>query len=179
MSEGTVPGKFVASNKAADIALVELPGLALEGLVEPIMWNEEPPNESWSGRLVQLAGFGTDVLSPPGPRRFLVETLKRVMEESLLVDGQGKSGACAGDSGGPLLMRARSGAPVVVGILSKGSPSCMGEDIYVRVDKVSSWLREHVAAPAWLVRTDRRNRSMFWPDSSLLRSWRETYPYFT
>ncbi len=145
----TVSGKFVASDIAADIALVDVPGLSGAGLAEPIMWNEEPPDESWSGRLVQLAGFGTDTSSPPGPRRFLVGVLAKITNESLLVDGRGASGACAGDSGGPMLVRARSGAPVIAGILSKGSPSCVGEDGYARVDRVSHWIREHVPPPEW------------------------------
>jgi hypothetical protein len=41
----------------------------------------------------------------------------------------------------------RRGAPRVLGVLSDGSASCMGEDVYVRVDALQSWI-ESIAGTA-------------------------------
>jgi hypothetical protein len=63
---------------------------------------------------------------------------------SVTVDGFGVSGACNGDSGGPLLVRAPDGRLVVAGVLTSGSASCRDEDTYVRVDAVVSWIQETI-----------------------------------
>jgi len=55
------------------------------------------------------------------------------------VDGYGMTGACEGDSGGPLLTRASDGSLRVAGILTAGAPSCLGQDRYVRLDTLAGW----------------------------------------
>ena len=57
------------------------------------------------------------------------------------------SGPCGGDSGGPLLIDDTSGAPAIAGILSNGSMSCRGTDVYVRADRIRTWVERLVAAP--------------------------------
>lgn len=54
----------------------------------------------------------------------------------LVVDHDGRPGACAGDSGGPLLRRGEGGDVEVLGVLEDGSPGCTAEDRYVRLDGV-------------------------------------------
>jgi secreted trypsin-like serine protease len=58
------------------------------------------------------------------------------------------AGACFGDSGGPLLVTAPSGAVVDVGIVSHGYRDCSTHTpgVFTRVDAVGSWVRTWIAA---------------------------------
>jgi secreted trypsin-like serine protease len=62
----------------------------------------------------------------------------------ITVDSGIGAGACAGDSGGPLFVRDAAGWRVA-GVLSEGSASCTGEDVYVDLASVSGWIAAHVA----------------------------------
>jgi hypothetical protein len=85
-----------------------------------------------AGRLRRDRGRG------PGARQFLVETVACVEADAIVVDGHGRTGAWAGDSGGPLLARDLTGAPTVLGVLARGASSCVGEDVYVRADRAGA-----------------------------------------
>jgi len=61
------------------------------------------------------------------------------------VNSGAEAGACAGDSGGPLFVRAASGWQVA-GLLSEGSPYCTGEDVFVDVASVANWIRARVGS---------------------------------
>jgi hypothetical protein len=98
------------------------------------------------GRAVELAGYGLTEDDMLKELRFLVEPLVSVDSENLIVTGSGVSGACLGDSGGPLLVRDPSGAVAVAGVLSAGSSSCLEEDRYVSVTAALDWIAR-VAAP--------------------------------
>lgn len=84
------------------------------------------------GSLVTLAGLGQTEEQTRGSRRFVVEPVVEVSDEQLAVDGEGRTGACAGDSGGPMLARVGDGTVRVIGVLSAGSVDCLGRDLYVR-----------------------------------------------
>jgi secreted trypsin-like serine protease len=58
------------------------------------------------------------------------------------------AGACFGDSGGPLLVAAPSGAVIDVGIVSHGYRGCSTHTpgVFTRVDAVASWVRTWIAA---------------------------------
>lgn len=56
-----------------------------------------------------------------------------------MVHGHGNSGACSGDSGGPLLARDEHGRVRVVGLLDAGHASCVEDDRYTRTDVLASW----------------------------------------
>jgi secreted trypsin-like serine protease len=62
-----------------------------------------------------------------------------------VVDGEGRTGACAGDSGGPLLVADSSGQARVAGVLDRGSADCLGLDLYTRIDALADWI-ERVSA---------------------------------
>jgi hypothetical protein len=94
------------------------------------------------GDQATLAGFGVDEDGNVGERRFVNEPIVAVDDELLTVDGGGKSGACMGDSGGPLLLRAASGELRVAGVLSVGSASCNELDVYQRIAPVADWLND-------------------------------------
>jgi hypothetical protein len=113
----------------------ELGSVAVEAL--------QPPNAPLSpnvlGTLVALGGYGLDEAFLDGRRTFAVEQIVALDDEALIVDGAGLSGACVGDSGGPMLGRALDGSVRVYGVLSTGSADCRGEDRFTRLDRALSW----------------------------------------
>lgn len=96
------------------------------------------------GDVVELAGYGRTERGAAHGLGFLLESIVLKDDTSVTVGGFGVSGACNGDSGGPLLARARDGQPIIAGVLSEGAKSCRGEDTYIRVDteETANWLRE-------------------------------------
>jgi hypothetical protein len=91
---------------------------------------------------VELAGYGLTETGSARELRFLVEPVVRVEDADIIVNGGGASGACDGDSGGPLVVRDSVGAVRVGGVLTSGSPSCLENDRYVRLDRIEAWLDE-------------------------------------
>jgi secreted trypsin-like serine protease len=59
-------------------------------------------------------------------------------------------GTCHGDSGGPAIAFREDGTPVQIGITSLGAPNCDTRvpDIFTRVDRISGWIGEQIAATA-------------------------------
>jgi secreted trypsin-like serine protease len=58
------------------------------------------------------------------------------------------SGACFGDSGGPLIATDRGGEPVEIGIVSHGDAHCSTRKpaVFTRIDLVASWVRTWIRA---------------------------------
>ena len=83
---------------------------------------------------VEIAGHGVTETGLEVGLRFVVESIFEIEEGSIRVTGGDISGACVGDSGGPLLMRSDNGAVKVAGSLSTGSATCVGKDRFSRVD---------------------------------------------
>jgi hypothetical protein len=93
---------------------------------------------------VEIAGHGVTEQGLEMGLRFVVESVYEIEEDSIRVTGGDISGACVGDSGGPLLMRSATGAAKVVGALSTGSATCVGKDRFSRVD-LAVELRDAIA----------------------------------
>jgi hypothetical protein len=110
--------------------------------LEPIALWSSRIDESWIGRQVTLAGVGETETGDYGQLRFVNEPVIGVNETEIGVDGMGRSGACSGDSGGPLLVAGGDGRARVAGILDRGSRDCIGLDIYVRADVLLDWVAE-------------------------------------
>lgn len=110
-------------------------------------------------RRVQLVGFGLTSVDAEEPNTQLHEASVAVTDPTCTLDpgcqasiaphgefiagGRGKD-SCFGDSGGPVYLDL-PGGPALVGVVSRGlslaSTPCGGGGIYVRVDKVASWLQ--------------------------------------
>jgi len=69
-----------------------------------------------------------------------VETISAIDATTVTVDSIGGSGDCIGDSGSPLLIRDDAGITSSLGLLWKGSQSCDGHDVYLRLDALTDWL---------------------------------------
>jgi len=100
------------------------------------------------GHRVMLAGYGADDTGATGALLFATEVIAQMGDDLLATTGYGASGACGGDSGGPLPGRDATGQVVVLGILSSGSSSCQGTDRFVRLDREIDWLAENGVAGA-------------------------------
>jgi len=137
--DGVIDVAETVPHEALDLALLVLDEPAVH-LATPIPIFNDVPNASWIGRDVIISGFGQQEDGRIGELEFLGERIIRVDATSITVMGEGESGACLGDSGGPLLIRDGGGSIAVAGVLSKGSASCTGIDIYIRLDVVREWL---------------------------------------
>lgn len=133
---------LIISHPTLDLSMLFLPADSLEitADVQPIAPLEAALDDAWLDTVVQLAGVGLTERRELGVLRFAAEPIVALTETMLEVDGAGNSGACMGDSGGPVLARGRDGAPRVIGILSDGARNCLGIDRYVRLDTVAQWL---------------------------------------
>ena len=100
------------------------------------------------GTAVELAGYGLTETGSSRALRFLVESITQMDASSIVVSGFGASGACDGDSGGPLLVRNPQGSLAVGGVLAMGSSTCNEEDTYLRLDPVLAWIQSTTGAYA-------------------------------
>jgi hypothetical protein len=92
-----------------------------------------------------IAGFGATRELTWRSRQFAVVEIRGLDSQFYTTSAAPSSGACIGDSGGPLLWRDEDGAPLVLGVLSNGSGSCRGDDRYTRLDRVGDWLSTFIA----------------------------------
>jgi hypothetical protein len=128
-------------------------GIAGDAAIGASIWGIEPI-APWSpadppvapGALLEIAGNGVSASGASGQLHFAVESAVTVDAVSVTMSNAGISGACSGDSGGPVLARAADGSVRVVGALSLGSGSCTGTDTYVRLDSVYDWVRATVGS---------------------------------
>jgi hypothetical protein len=117
----------------------------LSGLVPVAVAGAGNPSPS-TGDVIEIAGYGTTEDRTVRSLRLLAEPITAVDATSITVSGFGASGACEGDSGGPLLVRAKDGSAAVLGVLSEGSPTCVGDDTYTRLDSIHDWI-ESITGP--------------------------------
>lgn len=101
---------------------------------------QEALDADWTGSSVTLAGAGLTEDGTIGELRFVQESIVDVRPTELWVDGLGRSGACGGDSGGPMLIRGSDGVVRVLGTLDRGSENCVGVDVYTRIDVLRDWI---------------------------------------
>jgi hypothetical protein len=129
---------------ALDVMLLRIPpGAPLSALaLQPIpLWDPSEPAD-WSGATLTLAGLGNEADGSDGRLQFLDEPVVEVDADTIVVDGGSEHGACAGDSGGPLLTPSSAEATRLVGVLSAGNATCRGRDRYVASAAFARWITE-------------------------------------
>jgi hypothetical protein len=97
--------------------------------------------------IVYMAGYGLREDHSQGVREFLPARVTSIDDDHLRASAGDDRGACIGDSGGPLLDIDAEGAPQLVGVLSKGSPTCVGFDDFVRIDRAFTWVSANIGEP--------------------------------
>lgn len=120
------------------------------------------------GAPVQLAGWGltranarsapdelhttTNAVLNPGACKVRIPSFYRPYSTTLQMcttdPPDHANGGCFGDSGGPAIAHRADGTPVEIGIVSTGGPECSTKlpNIFTRVDRVSTWASEWIAA---------------------------------
>jgi hypothetical protein len=140
------PASIIAAHEDLDLLLLSMDDAPSDpSLVATLPLAQGEPASLREGSLVQVAGFGRDADGVLGRRGFLIAELLLVEERELLVSAGGLGGACFGDSGGPMVVRADDGTARTVGILSSGAPNCFGEDSFTRVDVAAEWIATSAA----------------------------------
>jgi secreted trypsin-like serine protease len=134
-TDGFKPGAVDGWN---DIALIRL---ANDASVKPLPIATSSDEAPAVGSSATVIGFGVTRATGAhtgtgdGIRRSVVIKFDQVDDTELSYDSE-KSGACYGDSGGPILFHSR-----VVGVTSRGTDVlCHGQDIATRVDAYADWI---------------------------------------
>lgn len=91
------------------------------------------------GQQAVISGYGRREDGETGERRFTQEAIGGFSSQYIQVDGQGKTGACGGDSGGPIFVN-QGGVMKLAGGLHEGSSSCVNLDRYTRFDNQKDWI---------------------------------------
>jgi hypothetical protein len=139
----------VFDHPTADLALIEVlsPGDLVAAGVRPLAIQTDPLDADLVGTQAILAGVGITEDGGRGDLNFVEELVSAVDDTFITVDGRGRTGACTGDSGGPLIVRTNAGVPEILGTLSEGSQNCLGTDLYVRVDALTQWIQDTQKTP--------------------------------
>lgn len=131
---------FEVAHPERDVLLVRLLDSDADG-PDPISIWQAGIDSDWLGREVLLAGYGESESGARGELRAVAEPIAEITAGTVTTDGGSVSGACRGDSGGPLLYRDGRGDLFALGVLSKGDTACKGLDIYTRVDDLAEWIQ--------------------------------------
>ena len=138
-----LPVTTAIAHAELDVALVQVeraPAISEQGSPTPLGVLADRARGLAPGARLELAGYGLTEAGTSDGLEFLTEPIVELDDESITVSGFGATGACSGDSGGPLLLRDQSGAVVVAGVLSLGSVSCRDRDTYARLDAVADFI---------------------------------------
>lgn len=97
-----------------------------------------------AGQQSYIAGFGLTEDATLGDLRALPATILDVNSGTITVQAEG-GGACVGDSGGPLYAVSEvTSEPILFGVLSTGSASCLHHDQYVDTATLGAWFTQEL-----------------------------------
>ncbi|WAS95014.1 trypsin-like serine protease [Nannocystis punicea] len=90
-----------------------------------------------------IVGYGeTESGAGDGPKRWAAAPVRLVLADYFEVGGLGEAGVCAGDSGGPALLRAADDTWRVFGVASVHAAGCGGIGHYAYAREAIAWLEE-------------------------------------
>ncbi|MCY0990521.1 trypsin-like serine protease [Nannocystis sp. ILAH1] len=90
-----------------------------------------------------IVGYGeTESGSGDGPKRWAAAPVRLVLADYFEVGGLGEPSVCAGDSGGPALLRAVDDTWRVFGVASVHAAGCGGIGHYAYAERAIPWLEE-------------------------------------
>ena len=144
------PQSNVANEPDVAILTLDQNANALVPDIVPIEFNRHPLTgldaEALVDRTVEIGGYG-ETRSDERGRFFTSLPIISISDLTLAIDGRGLTGACGGDSGGPILTLNMRGTPVILGVLRGGSDDCVSRDNYVRLDveSIREWLEEQIS----------------------------------
>ena len=124
-----------------DLAVILLAGDPAADGVAPIPVRLSPV-QSLQGQNVQAVGYGftRDGDNSNSSRWWVVLNISRETTAAYIASGDGTTGTCDGDSGGPLLWAPPAGQAGVYAALSLGEAhtACLGDSWYTRLDDASN-----------------------------------------
>jgi hypothetical protein len=136
--ENTFGATLVEIEPSFDAAILEIDSPVLT----PVEILSTPP---LAGEYAIIAGYGLNEDNTVGTLSFLDTTIDAVSGREITVDSGETSGACVGDSGGPLFYRPSPGEEYyLIGVLSKGSSGCTGKDLFVTAAAIENELSLNV-----------------------------------
>jgi V8-like Glu-specific endopeptidase len=120
-----------------DMAIVHLTTDPMADGVAALPVHQSPPQDL-VGRDVQAVGYGFTSYDDGSNRNrwWVVLNVERQFDTAYVVSGDGTTGTCVGDSGGPLLWNHPELGVRVFGVLSLGEADtrCLGDSYYTRSD---------------------------------------------
>lgn len=138
-----LPIREWTSHPVFDLAVIRFAAEDLPLEVTPLQPLNAASSVSLEGMFVEAAGYGVTEAGTSGELNFSVQQVLAVVDElALVLDAKGSWLGCAGDSGGPALLRDDDGQVRVVGVLSTGALDCMGEARYLYLPAFLDWLEE-------------------------------------
>jgi hypothetical protein len=138
-----LPISEVETHPELDLALMRVPAVGDSVVAIPVI---DKDAFLAVGDTVQLAGLGAAEDELVGRMLFAVEQVTALDAQFLEVNGFGRSGACFGDSGGPILVRAEGGNVAIAAVESFGERSCTGIDVATRVAPVLDWIHQVIGS---------------------------------
>lgn len=137
----------VINHQYKDLSLLQIPDdfiFASNTIYIPIMTEEI--DKSWVGNEAEISGYGLTEDGATNKKFFVVEEIIDIKDDNIIVDGKGESGACFGDSGGPLIIKNYDNTVRVAGVLNFGDTSCRNRDYYIRTDLNQDWIEKYTTS---------------------------------
>ncbi|MBN2724640.1 MAG: trypsin-like serine protease [Deltaproteobacteria bacterium] len=138
---------YWGTTTGTDHAVLTLSESPLDSLdIEPIPVNFEDIS-FLKDKYVQQVGFGITEDNYDNTLKWWTPELVSSFASSegdMVVDGQGESSVCSGDSGGPSLYHMEGNIVSVVGTVSWGDQSCVDNDHYAMTNWDDDWLSANI-----------------------------------